>query len=241
MPFSPAWAPYCGPGPAPAELMGRWNLDPLLLAVLAGLTAFAWWRGMSRGPLLAAGMVALFIFVSPLCAASSALFSARTIHHVFLLAALAPAMALLQPVREAKGLWLWTALQAAAFWAWHTPAAYGWALSSDAIYWLMQVTLLAPAVMFWRAVFGAGALSGAGSLAATMVQMGLLGALITFADRPLYAPHLLTTLSWGLAPIEDQQLAGLIMWAPAALIYLLAALFRVGHWLAAEEQARTPA
>lgn len=241
MPPSPSWAPYCGPGPAPAELMGRWNLDPLLLAVLAGLVAFAWWRGASRGPLVAAGLVAVLIFVSPLCAASSSLFSARTVHHVLLLAALAPALAQLRPAPDARGLWLWTALQAVVLWGWHAPAAYGWALSSDAAYWLMQVSLLAPAVLFWRAVFAAGALSGAGALAATMVQMGLLGALITFAGQPLYAPHLLTTLSWGLAPIEDQQLAGLIMWAPAALIYLLAALVRVGVWLGSEERARAPA
>ena len=57
-----------------------------------------------------------------------------------------------------------------------------------------------------------------------MVQMGVLGALITFASRPLYAPHWSTTAPWGLAPLEDQQLAGLVMWAPAAAIYLLAAL-----------------
>ncbi len=240
MPPYPTWAPYCGPGPTPAELIGRWNLDPLLLAALAGLTAFAWWRGAPRGPLAVTVMAATLIFVSPLCAASSALFAARTVHHVLLLTALAPAIALLRPAREPKGLWLWTALQAAALWGWHAPTAYGWALSSDAIYWLMQITLLGPAVMFWRAVFASGALVGAGGLAATMVHMGLLGALITFAGQPLYAPHLLTSVSWGLAPIEDQQLAGLIMWAPAALIYLLAALGRVGGWLELEERARVP-
>jgi cytochrome c oxidase assembly factor CtaG len=30
--------------------------------------------------------------------------------------------------------------------------------------------------------------------------------------------------AWGLTPMEDQQLAGLIMWIPANLIYLIAAL-----------------
>ncbi len=67
--------------------------------------------------------------------------------------------------------------------------------------------------------------------------MGLLGALITFAARPLYAPHFLTTLAWGLEPLEDQQLAGLIMWAPAAGFYLAAALFIAGRWLSREERA----
>jgi putative membrane protein len=54
--------------------------------------------------------------------------------------------------------------------------------------------------------------------------MGALGALITFAGEPLYAPHFATTLAWGLTPLEDQQAGGLIMWAPAAGAYLAAAL-----------------
>lgn len=241
MPPSAAWTPYCGPGPAPAELLGRWNLDPILLIAIVGLTALAWNGGARRAPLVWAVGLALLIFVSPLCAASSALFSARTVHHGLLLAALAPALALSRPTGGARGLWVWTGLQAAILWAWHAPAAYGWALSNDVAYWLMQISLLAPAVLFWRAVFAAGALSGAAALAATMVQMGLLGALITFAGQPLYAPHLSTTFAWGLTPVEDQQLAGLIMWAPAALVYLLAALVRVGGWLGSEERARAPA
>jgi putative membrane protein len=70
-----------------------------------------------------------------------------------------------------------------------------------------------------------------------MVQMGLLGALITFAGEPLYAPHLLTTAAWGLTPLEDQQLGGLIMWAPAAAVYLVAALLVAGRWLRDETRA----
>jgi len=62
--------------------------------------------------------------------------------------------------------------------------------------------------------------------------MGLLGALITFAGTPLYAPHAVSTLAWGLTPLEDQQLAGLVMWAPAAALYLAAALWRGWHMLA---------
>jgi putative membrane protein len=59
----------------------------------------------------------------------------------------------------------------------------------------------------------------------------LLGALLTFADRAVYAPHLLTTGAWGLSPLEDQQAAGLIMWAPAAAVYLAAALLVLGRWI----------
>ena len=54
--------------------------------------------------------------------------------------------------------------------------------------------------------------------------MGLLGAVITFARTPLYDAHLGATTPWGLSALQDQQLAGLIMWVPAAIPYLIAAL-----------------
>src|SRR3546814_3841524 len=79
------------------------------------------------------------------------------------------------------GLAAWTALHALIFWLWHAPPAYAWALSSDVAYWLMQVSLLASAAGLWMAVRTAPALAGVGALLATMVTMGVLGALITFS------------------------------------------------------------
>ena len=57
--------------------------------------------------------------------------------------------------------------------------------------------------------------------------MGLLGALIVFAPQPLYAVHFMSAAAWGLSPLADQQLAGLLMWVPAVLPYLA-----MGLWLA---------
>ncbi len=51
--------------------------------------------------------------------------------------------------------------------------------------------------------------------------MGFLGALITFASRPFYAPHLLTTAAWRLTPLQDQQLGGAIMWVPGCIVFLV--------------------
>ena len=64
---------------------------------------------------------------------------------------------------------------------------------------------------------------GTAGLLATMVQMGLLGALIVFAGRPLYAPHWFSAPAWGLSPLEDQQIAGLVMWVAGSGAYLLLA------------------
>jgi putative membrane protein len=69
-----------------------------------------------------------------------------------------------------------------------------------------------------------------------MVLMGVLGALITFAGRALYAPHWLTTQPWDMSPLQDQQIAGIIMWAPASAIYLLAAMVLLYRWIGSDEE-----
>lgn len=219
------WTPYCGAGPAPAELWARWNLDPVALAMLAVLGGALLATSENRMLAMAALLVLVAAFVSPLCALSSALFTARTVHHVLLVTAAAPliAYALPRPARPPR-LAAWTASFVAVFWAWHAPAAYGWAMSSDAAYALMQASLLITATMAWRAVRVARPASAVCALLATMVLMGLVGALLTFAPRAFYAPHALTTAAWGLTPLEDQQIAGLIMWIPSAGVYLACAL-----------------
>lgn len=233
------WIPYCGPGPGPGEWLARWNLDPVLLAALALALGLSLWRtsGRERAAGVAAVAVLAVIFVSPLCALSSALFAARTAHHVLLVAVAAPLIALALPRRRVGPLALATFVQAAVFWVWHAPAAYGWALSHDAAYWLMQVSLLGTAVWFWMAARRAPAPAAVAALLLAMVAMGLLGALLTFTGQPVYAPHFLTTAVWGLTPLEDQQAAGLIMWAPAAALYLAAALWRLGRWIGPDAPA----
>jgi putative membrane protein len=63
--------------------------------------------------------------------------------------------------------------------------------------------------------------------------------LILFTPTALYAPHYLTTAAWGLTVLEDQQLAGLIMWVPSAGLYLGAALYVAKRWLARESDGVT--
>lgn len=222
--MDPSSIPYCGPAPIPAEWMLRWNLDPGLLAAL-GAAALMAWRWKARGPFWAGFSLIALLFVSPLCALSSALFSVRVAHHIILTAVAAPLFALGLPrFRPRGGAPLWAAAHILAFWIWHAPPPYTLALASDGAFWLMQLSLLANAFGFWASLRSSPPPLAIGLLLAMMVQMGLLGALITFAGTPLYVPHLATTTAWGLAPLEDQQLAGLIMWAPAAALYLGAAL-----------------
>lgn len=234
------WLPYCGTGPTPAELWTRWNHDPIALVLIASLGLALVFTGPGRRAFaIAAVATLLVIFVSPLCALSSALFSARTIHHVLLTVVAAPLIAWALPrsggpPRVAVATLAFTAV----FWGWHAPAAYGWAMSSDLVYGLMQASLLGSAVAAWRAVRAAPPPAAVAGLLAAMVLMGLLGAILTFTPRALYAPHALTTAAWGLTPVADQQLAGLIMWIPAAAVYLVFALSILGRMLRPQPSAQ---
>ena len=234
--------PYCGAAPVPADLLARWNFDPLLLVALflAPVLVRRWVHDgkVDKAGAVGAWLVAFILFVSPFCAATSALFSVRAVHHLAITTLLAPLIVYALPkVRLRRGsLASWALLHAITFWAWHAPSLYSAALSSDLLYWIMQASLLGSAVGLWLAVRRSEALSSVAALLATMVQMGLLGALLTFSGTPLYLPHFASTAAWGLTPLQDQQLAGLIMWAPGAGLYLAAAAWILARWLHRAEQ-----
>lgn len=227
------WLPYCGAAPLPSYWLSQWNFEPAILVAL-GLTAVWTWRWAQKPAVgfWAIGLAAM-LFISPLCALTSALFSVRVIHHVVLTAIIAPLFIIASGnhFRVGGHPALWAVLHTALFWTWHSPTAYAFALGSDPAYWLMQTSLFLSALAFWSSILRGTAPIMISVLLAMMVQMGLLGALITFASAPLYAPHWLTTQPWRLSPIEDQQLAGLIMWAPASLFYLAGALWAMWRHL----------
>lgn len=227
---------YCGPAPDAASLAWRWNLDPVLLAALA-VFAFVLLRNGNGRTFAMLGLAVLAVaFISPLCALASALFSARVLHHVLLVAVAAPflALALGRAAWPARAPHAAFAAHTLLFWLWHSPAAYAFALSSHAAYWLMQLSLLVSAVWLWAAALSPRTPPGnaCALLFGTMLQMGMLAALLTFSSEPLYDAHLTTTAAFGLTPLEDQQLAGVLMWVPAAGPYLLAVLWRIRAVLA---------
>lgn len=223
------WLPYCGEGPSPDGWLERWNFAPELLVALFALAwgIYVYRRSLRTTPAIAALLCLVFVYVSPFCALGSALFTVRIVHDVILAALIAPlavAALRLERVDTPGSLVMWTAVHALTFWLWHAPPLYEAAMSSDAVFWFMQVSIVGTAAIWWAKVVRSSAPASATALLATMVAMGALGALLTFANRAFYAPHWLTTQLWGLSPIEDQQIAGIVMWAPASLVYLLAAL-----------------
>lgn len=208
---------YCGPAPAPHDLLARWNFDPWAM-VLIGALAFATrhsWHGRAAALALACA------FVSPLCALSSALFSARVVHHILLVAVAAPLLAMARPLPSHTNAGLPFLVSTVVLWLWHLPAAYDAALGHVGLYWIMQISLLGTAWLFWRAVFSQPPASGAAWVFAAYLAMGMLGALLTLTPEPLYAIHTTAPMAWGMTALSDQQLGGLVMWVPAGLIYAL--------------------
>lgn len=246
--MSGPWDQYCGPAPVPADLLGRWNLDPLLICAMIAAALLHlllllqqnhersqqwWWFG-------ATWLLLWALFVSPLCALSSALFSVRVAHHIILVAVVAPCAIMALPSRwravpiSEGALAAVIVVHTVTVWSWHEPSLYAFALSQHLIFWAMQLSLFGTALLLWLIVLSPRVtlFSSVIGLLATMVQMSLLGAIITFAQRALYAPHFDSTEPFGLTALEDQQLAGLIMWVPAVLPYLAAALILLGLHLA---------
>lgn len=213
--------PYCGPAPQPDGILAAWNLDPALIAALA---VMGWvLRRQGAGAKIGLALLAL-AYVSPLCSLSAGLFSARTVHHLVIVFGAAPLLAGAFRVDRVRLLPAFLC-HLAVFWLWHLPAAYDLALSSDLAYWAGQIALLGSAVVLWRALArGDNAPTSAFFVIAAMVmQMGMLGAVLTLAPRALYAPHYLTTVQYGIGVLDDQQIAGLLMWVGSLPLTIMAA------------------
>jgi putative membrane protein len=174
--------------------------------------------------------------ISPLCNLSVALFSARVGQHMLISIVAAPLIALGLPRRSIAPRELWTATAAfgVALWFWHSPAPYQATFTSTPIYWAMHISMFTAALWFWWTLLSERRNVWPALFASFLIslQMTLLGALLTFSPKPLFAAHLLTTAPWGFSPLEDQQIGGLIMWVPTGVVLMIYALAGFGRELA---------
>ena len=127
-------------------------------------------------------------------------------------------------------------VHAIALWTWHIPAFFEATLYSETVHTFQHLSFLLSALLFWWAIIhGPQGAMGYGAavlyLFTTSVHSGALGALITVAGSVWYPSYAPLTASWGLTPLEDQQLGGLIMWIPASLVYVIAGLALFAGWL----------
>lgn len=163
---------------------------------------------------------------------------------------LQPAARVLRVLREPVAVWL---LHVATLWFWHAAVPYQAALTDGGVHALEHASFLLTGVLFWRVVVGGRSgiriPAGLGIVAvfAMALQSAFLAVLLTFARAPWYEAYA-ATQRWRLDPLADQQLAGVLMWVPGGLVYVVVALVLLVTWIRTtedaaardEERVRTP-
>jgi putative membrane protein len=137
-------------------------------------------------------------------------------------------------------VFVWLA-HAVALWIWHVPALYDAAINSELIHAGQHAMFLGTAVLFWwTLVHGCYGRMGYGIAVlyvfTTGLHTGILGALFTLTDRVWFGIHEGRTAAFHMTALEDQQLAGLIMWIPAGVVFILVALALFAAWLGESER-----
>jgi cytochrome c oxidase assembly factor CtaG len=198
--------------------------------------------------------------LSPLHWLGEHLFTFHMIEHEIIMAVSAPLLVLANPVgallwslphririragrlmrhNAVHAAWKWlsagsraTALHGVAIWVWHAPVTFDAAVTNVALHRLQHLSFFLSAVLFWWSVFRRSETGvAAWHVFITMLHTSLLGALMALAPRVLYGVQTAGAMAWGLTPLEDQQLAGIIMWVPAGTIYAGAALALAMIWI----------
>ena len=221
----------------------HWHAFDWVIAIALVLLAVAYLRDARRSrrfeqsvAFLAGWLVLAIALLSPIDSLAATRFWIHMAQHELLMLVAAPLLviadplrallrvtphAVLRPLRHATPV-LAALLHAIALWVWHVPVLYEAGIANEGVHAAQHVCFLSTALLFWwtvlrRAPGGVAVLC----VAATMIHMGLLGALLTFAPTPLYEGYTL----------QDQQLGGLIMWVPATFVLLLAGLWAFDRWL----------
>lgn len=246
---------YCGAPPVPDDV--AWNIDPLLIGAFAAAAmvySFAYARTPSTEKsklkpwAFALGWFVLAAsFISPLCNLSVALFSVRILQHMILVIVATPlliiggvdllaARTLRIDATRCKTLESVASplLFAFALWFWHMPAPYDATLGPHLVYWSMEISLLVTSLLLWRCLLRDLSRNPAPAIAASLftgLQMTGLGAWLVFAPRALFSVHVTTTEAWGLSPMQDQQIGGLIMWLPFGFVLAAHLVICVGAFL----------
>jgi putative membrane protein len=119
--------------------------------------------------------------------------------------------------RYALPAWLlaWYGTHIAGFYTWALDT--GWALNIE------HAILIAAGLVFWWPIVSGrlGSAAAVAYLGAGFVASSFLGLALTFASRPLYSFYETTPRLWGLSPVRDQNLGGILMNGEQTLVFLI--------------------
>jgi cytochrome c oxidase assembly factor CtaG len=123
-------------------------------------------------------------------------------------------------------------------WAWHTPALYERALTSEFWHHAQHVCFLATALAFWWPVvqpWPSRPIVPPWAIVLYLIladlQNTVLCAWLVFAERLIYPSYAAVPRLWGISALNDQAAAGAIMWVPGSVAFLLPVVWIVGQML----------
>ena len=142
--------------------------------------------------------------------------------------------------------WVAALLLAGSLLVWHWPPYHDLAVLDDGVHYLMHFTLLSAGLLFYWCVFDPrpaplGAAYGTrwNVIMFTMTAGMLLGAIIALKETVLYTAYDHIGRFWGLSPLTDERVGGLIMWIPGSLLCVPALLVVLRMWNSRESRVDT--
>ena len=109
---------------------------------------------------------------------------------------------------------------------WHLPIFYNAAMANHNIHIGEHLMFMAAAVLMWWPFMSPlpelPRLAYPGQMLycfLTTVPMSVVAVYITMADHILYPAYAAAPRLWGINPMEDQQIGGLIMWIPGSIVF----------------------
>ncbi|HEY5337727.1 MAG TPA: cytochrome c oxidase assembly protein [Rhizomicrobium sp.] len=190
----------------------------------------------------AGGLLAIaLVLLPPINTAAQQLFAFHMVQHLLLIALAAPLLVLSRvfdglqrfaPIRKLTApVPAWIGF-VGIFLFWHWPAAFQWAAANEASRLLEHGSILFGALLFWSVALSSKGQSwfsyGGRALfvMAAAVATDLPGVIMVFSPQSICAMPGENAAQWGLTPMQDQQIAGMLMWVPANLVF-----FGIATWL----------
>ena len=134
-------------------------------------------------------------------------------------------------------------LFAAVNWGWHFSVLYDDALENVALHYLQHATFLGAALLFWWPVIGADPSPWRLPhpvrllyLFLAMPQNSFLGVALMSASTVLYPHYVTNARDWGMSPLDDQALGGVIMWVVGDVAFLAGMMIVVLLWMRHEDR-----
>ena len=205
-------------------------------------------------------LVALLAVISPIDSLANQLFAAHMVQHILLLdvspilAILGFTKVILRPitrtvhtVERRAGFFASPVFAAGAFiaviWLWHLPAAYDFAVAHPPVHVLEHLSFMLVGALYWwhvlspirsrRRLTGLGPMAYMGS---TKVALGVLGMGLAFAPVAIYGYYVHQPRVWGISPLTDQALAGIIMAVEQTIVMGVALVWLFIHALEESER-----